>query len=222
MVKNHIEIIILPFWQIILFVIYWKYLFFVCFFFFNHSFLQKWLFFPRCRHFYLPLTVKSCLVSSHFCLPTEETQTSGAYFVLTSKAPGLVWHTSADLPLAMLHQHGRTMPNLVVKAPGPTPGTRRCTPSRQAASQFARKRNHASLVPANMLLLCVNESIKWWWLSEKTLSYWRGWGHWLNSSPYALHQTWCPWNCGTASLAVLHFSSASDSSTLRIMLWSTK
>lgn len=46
MVKNHIEIIILPFWQIILFVIYWKYLFFVCFFFLTTHSCKSGYFFP--------------------------------------------------------------------------------------------------------------------------------------------------------------------------------
>lgn len=69
--KNHIRIIILPFWQIILFVRYWKCLFFV--FLAPHS-CRRGYFFPDTGN----SSVKSCQVSSIFPSPLGGNQTKGA------------------------------------------------------------------------------------------------------------------------------------------------
>lgn len=187
--------------------------------FFNHSFLQKWLFFPRRRHLYLPLTVKSCLVSSHFCLPTEKTQTSGAY----SRPQAL----SGTRLLPCCWPCCIMVPDPVGKAPGPTPGTRRCSPGRQAGSitichdrQKPHDRNHTSLVPAcfSVLIKVLND---YGWVKRPFLKEGVEVTDWIlppmPSIKPGVPETVAHLPCSTALLFL-----ASESSTLRIMLWSAK
>lgn len=210
MVKNHIKIIILPFWQIILFVIYWKCLFFV--FLTTHS-CKSGCFFPDAGTS-ISLSLSRAVLSPPISafpprkpkpvVPTPGPRPYLAHVCCLAAGHAASWcQTLWGRLLAPYQEQGDAH-----------------QAGRQAASQFAHDRNHTSLVPAcfSVLIKVLND---YGWVKRPFLKEGVEVTDWIlppmPSIKPGVPETVAHLPCSTALLFL-----ASESSTLRITLWSAK